>query len=169
MTDENEIQDSELDSEATDTETTEDESTEQETTQDDSELVQKNKQLFERAKKAEEEAKRLKAELATKSAIKPDTTSTVTEEVVLLLKEYDLEDFNVLKTVQAGSKALGKEMSLAEARETVVFQAYIKDKKEKEKSKSAQLSASTKSLSNKLKTQNLSREEHKKLFEESLK
>ena len=174
MTDEKELQDSQEPDEQED-ETSEevdtneestDESEEEESSEDKDDLKEKNKQLFQRAKKAEEELKKLKSKPAPK---KPDTTSTVTLDEVVLLKEYDIDDLETLKTIQAGNKKQGKEMSLLEAKESKLFQAYIKDKEASVKQSKAQLSASTKSVNINKSGKKLTREEHMKVFNEMVK
>lgn len=164
MTDEKELQDSQPDSESETTTT--DEATE-ETTEVDSDVEEKNKQLFQRAKKAEIEAKLLKEQLAKLKQEKPtQPTSTVTLDEVVLLKEYDIDDLTMLKTIQAGTKALGKDMSLLEAKESELFKSYHKEKQAKARQEKAQLSASGKSLNVKKSDKPLTRDEHMKMFYE---
>jgi len=167
MTDEKEIQDSQPDEQedVTSEELETPEESNDDTGSDDSELADKNKQLFQRAKKAEAEAKVLKEQLAkSKVEEKPVTTSTVTLDEVVLLKEYDIDDLTMLKTIQAGNKSLGKEMSLPQAKDSVLFQAYIKEKKAKVRQEKAQLPASNKSLNVNKDGKPLSREEHQAVF-----
>lgn len=162
MTDETEIQDSQPDEQVD--ATTEELDTPEESN-DASELIEKNKHLFERAKKSEAEAKLLKEQLA-KAKQTPAPTGTVTLDEVVLLKEYDIDDLTMLKTIQAGTKALGKDMSLLEAKESELFKSYHKERQAKVRQEKAQLSASGKSLNVKKSDKPLTRDEHMKMFNE---
>ena len=164
MENENELQDSSeldiLDEDEKDViEEEVDASDDAETTTDTSDLENKNKQLFERLKKAEKEAKEAKAKLAEKA--KPDTTSLTREEAVLIAKGMDEADLDILSTIQKGSG-----ITLKEAQESTLFKAYLKDKQSKVKKEKSQLPASKTSLGLNKDGKPLTPEEHRAKFKE---
>lgn len=162
MTDEkNELQDSLEPDEQTD-ETVEEVETQEvdadENESFDSDLEDKNKQLFNRAKKAEDELKKLKSQLL-QTQKKPKPTSEVSlEELVFIARDIEPEDLSVLKTIQKGS-----DISLQEAKDSDLFKSYLRDKAEKIKKEKAQLSASAKSLPKK-ESKPVTRDEHREMF-----
>lgn len=99
-------------------------------------LKEKNKQLFERAKKAEAEAKKAKSKPS-----KPNSTLT-RDEAILIAKGYEDEDLSILKTLQAGKKAQGEDLSLTELIKDPLYEAYVERREAKKKSEEAQLRAS---------------------------
>lgn len=96
-----------------------------------------NKQLHARAVKAEAKAKE-RAEI-----IKPkQETINLTDEVDMrFLKRDGLsdEDIEQLKFIQAGQKAMGKDISLMEAQTHPLFQSFQSERQLKEKRERAQL------------------------------
>jgi len=117
-------------------------------------LAKKNKQLFARAKKAEDEAKAIKAadeaakaaEEAAKAAEaeklnnKPEQSTDDAIDLRFLQRDGATEeDIAKLRQIQAGAKAMGKTISLVEAQQDELYQAYQERKKAQDRSDKAQL------------------------------
>lgn len=127
-------------------------------------LKEKNKQLFERAKKAEAELKKIKL----KPKQNAETPQYLTREEAILLKgDLEIEDVDYLKVIQAGLKSQGDNKSLSELKNHPLFIAYLKDKQEKIKSEKAKLNASSKSFIPSAKKE-MTREEHVEFWKRSM-
>jgi len=157
-----ETQDENIDSQI-DEEVVEDESTEVEeddtdnskvkTMADYDALEQKNKELYERAKKAEALAKANKG--SKPETNKNNNESLTREEGILLIKGYDEEDLNQLNLLANGKK-------LTEVINNDMFVAWKESKDAKAKSAKAQLGSSKGSTSKTSKpTSEMTPEEHK--------
>lgn len=131
---------------------------------DAEELKKKNKQLFERAKKAEGELKALKSK--GKGAESTSGDYLTRDEAILLAKGIDLEDMDQLKLIQ---KATGS--SLKEAMENPLYQGYIKNKEAEIKRNKAQLGAAggESAVEKEFNKPNLTPEEHRALWEKKYK
>jgi len=150
-----ELQDSpELDGDQ-EAETTEEESeeakSEEELTVDDYKKLQEkadklekaNKDLYQRAKKAEAKAKEVKAEPLKNNAEQEDKVTKADVEILFLQdKGLDDEEIQQLRKIQAGEKATGKSISLIEAQKDPLFVAYKERKGAEDKKRKAQLGAS---------------------------
>lgn len=102
---------------------------------------------------------------------KPNNNELTREEVILIAKGIEDSDISYLKKLQAGEKAMGKEISLSEAMSDPLFVAYKEQREAKARSEKAQLGASGSGAIHQ-DTQfvnNLPKEEHKKLWEEEMK
>lgn len=102
---------------------------------------------------------------------KPNNNELTREEVILIAKGIEDSDISYLKKLQAGEKAMGKEISLSEAMSDPLFVAYKEQKEAKARAEKAQLGASSSGAvhqDNQFKS-NLPRDEHKKLWEEEMK
>ena len=124
------------------------------TLEDYEELKRKNKELFERAKKAEAQAKTLK--------VKKETKSALTEEDLIrtarVASQIDDEDLELLKTIQGDS--------LAEKLENPLFKSYKEAKEKKLKAQKAQLpSSGGASVYSPPKMENMSEDEHRAMWE----
>lgn len=169
----NDTVDVDLETDQTDIDTNEDfgQSSQEEKDAKITRLEEKNKQLFERAKKAEGFVKvdgawvkksqpQTEAKPAAQIINNPDTISR--EEVVLLTQGYDDEDLKRLNIVAKGSG-----VSLSEAKSDPMFVAYLEQKKEEQRKKKAQLGASKGSGTTKQEddfNRPLTDEEHKALW-----
>jgi len=93
------------------------------------------------------------------------------EEIVLLAKGIEDSDITYLKKLQAGEKAMGKEVSLSEAMSDPLFVAFKEQREAKAKAEQAQLGASSSGAVHQDErfVNNQSREDHKKLWEEEMK
>ncbi len=160
---------------STSEETQEEQSTEEESkketdddSQDDSDvgsLKEKNKQLFQRAKKAEEKLKELKTAKdkgQKKTEGKITNEDEILEKAVLLNKGFTKEDINLLDKIR---KMEDSEVSLLDASNSELFLALQEKKKREQKAKEAELGASRKGTSGSSQKKPLSKEEHKKLIQ----
>lgn len=142
-------------------ETTEDTDTDTPTLEDYNELQKKNKELYERAKKAEALAKSLK-EVKAESKPTLKTKTNLPEEDLIrtakLASQLDDDDLEVLKTINGDS--------LAEKVDNPLFKAYKEQKLKKAKSEAAALKpyASSNSYVNGIKP-DMSEEEHRKMWQ----
>lgn len=134
---------------------------------DDVELLkQKNKQLFERAKKAEEKLKERKAsESKGQKLTEPKSKSTISEDEILdkaslMNQGYSREELKKLDKIRKLEKLEGNEISLIDAAKTDYFVAWREKIKQEEKDKKAQLGASRKGSVSSLKKKPLSRDQH---------
>ena len=93
------------------------------------------------------------------------------EEIVLLAKGIEDSDITYLKKLQAGEKAMGKEVSLSEAMSDPLFVAFKEQREAKAKAEQAQLGASSSGAVHQDErfVNNQSREDHKKMWEEEMK
>jgi len=93
------------------------------------------------------------------------------EEIVLLAKGIEDSDITYLKKLQAGEKAMGKEVSLSEAMSDPLFVAFKEQGEAKAKAEQAQLGASSSGAVHQDErfVNNQSREDHKKMWEEEMK
>jgi len=125
------------------------------TVEDYKKLEQKNKELYERAKRAEALAKEAKNKPAEN--LKTNNEYLTREEAVLLAKGYDEEDLNRLNLL---AKADGKK--LTEVTNDEMFIAWKEKKDEKVKAVKAQLGSSKSSTSKTSKpVSQMTPEEHK--------
>ncbi len=127
------------------------------------ELEQKNKQLFERAKKAEE-AKKISPKETNNEALTRD-------EVILIAKGISEEELNLAKVIQAGKKAMGDNKSLTEIYNTDPAITALREKKQaEEKAEQANLGASSKGSTSNEETfkPEMPRDEHKKAWEKAM-
>jgi len=115
-------------------------------------------------------AERKEKQIEKQKTNKPNNELT-REEIILLAKGVDDSDITYLKKLQAGDKVMGNEISLSEAMLDPLFVAYKEQREAKAKAEKAQLGASGSGAvhqSNKF-DQELSKEDHKKLWEEEMK
>lgn len=170
----NETEESSTSEEEKEEQSTEEESEEEsdEKSDDDSKddfdvdsLKEKNKQLFQRAKKAEEKLKELKTaedKGQKKTEGKITNEDEILEKAVLLNKGFTKEDINLLDKIR---KMEDSEVSLLDASKSELFLALQEKKKREQKSKEAELGASRKGTSGSTPKKPLTREEHKKLIQ----
>lgn len=144
-----------------------DEQNDSDESSDDVELLkQKNKQLFERAKKAEEKLKERKAsESKGQKLTEPKSKSTISEDEILdkaslMNQGYSREELKKLDKIRKLEKLEGNEISLIDAAKTDYFVAWREKIKQEEKDKKAQLGASRKGSVSSLKKKPLSRDQH---------
>lgn len=115
-----------------------------------------------------EKAKEKKTEEVKKEEVIPKDTSTDTlsrEEVVMIAKGTDEDDLAQLKVIQKG---MGEGATLKQASESPLYQGYIGQKNAEEKRRKAQLGAGSGGGArdeDKINKPELSREEHKALWE----
>jgi len=156
-------------------ETSEEETSQEEETSDNSEMTsselekglsEKNKRLYARMKKAEEEAKRLKEQLESK----PKPVGAVVDpfdlaKTVSALKDYSPEELDFISMLSR-AKSLSPEEA-AKTEEAKLYVAALREKvaKEKQTPEPSSPSAKSKRLED---IGKMSPEEHKRLFEESL-
>jgi len=120
-------------------------------------LEKKNKELFERAKKAEALAKQVKQAPLAKNAPLQTNTEEDLIRTAKLASQLDDDDLDLLKTIQGSS--------IAEKLENPLFKAYKEQKAKKAKSDSAQLkpSGSSNSFAPGIKP-GMTEDEHKELW-----
>ncbi len=120
------------------------------TVEDYNKLQQKNKELFARVKKAEALAKAKKdATLKIKKEV-PNLTSDMDDKLDIRFLQRDgltPEAIEQLRVIKAGQEALGKTISLIEAKNNPLFVAYQEAEELKVKKGKAQLSPSGASVS----------------------
>jgi hypothetical protein len=93
------------------------------------------------------------------------------DEIILLAKGCSDEDLTLLKKIQAGSKAMGQDVSITDAMNDPMFQAFKEKRDAAQKAEQAQLGASGASgnyIDQKF-VNGQTRDEHKKLWEEEIK
>lgn len=149
------------------------------------ELAEKNRRLYARLKKEAEKRKKLQMELETlkKSTSKePEANksnkqtqsgfdeASLLERAALLAKGYSLEDLKVLEDIRQIEANKGKSLSITEATEHYLFQAYMDKKEKEEKAKKAQLGAAKSSSGRRVEQENkpMSREEHQEFFKKAV-
>jgi hypothetical protein len=123
-------------------------------------LQKKNKELFERAKKAEAQAKAKKESPLIKTN---ETTSSDEEKLLKLAKlanQLDEEDLELLKTINGAS--------LEDKINNPLFKAYKAQSDKKKKSEASTLKPSGFSAGTGINKPDLTPEEHKKLWEKSI-
>jgi hypothetical protein len=129
-------------------------------------LKEKNKQLFQRAKRAEEKLKELKTAKdkgQEKTEGKITNEDEILEKAVLLNKGFTKEDIKLLDKIR---KMEDSEVSLLDASNSELFLALQEKKKREQKAKEAELGASRKGTSGSTPKKPLTREDHKKLDEQ---
>lgn len=132
-------------------------------------VLETNKKLYSRTKTSEAENKELKrrlAELEAQSSTKNDNVSSdsVDEKILRSTKGYDDDTLEKLRVV---SKGLGVDLFKAEQDE--LFQDYLSKKQAEERKEKAKLSSSKGSqVSQPVEIAELSREDHKELFKETM-
>jgi len=116
-------------------------------------------------------ADRKEKQIEKQKEVKKPNNELTRDEIVLLAKGCSDEDLNLLKKIQAGSKSLGQEVSLADAMNDPMFQALKEKQDAAKKAEQAQLGASGASgnyVEQKF-VNGQSKEDHKKLWAEEMK
>lgn len=110
------------------------------------------------------------AERKDKQLKKPNNNELTRDEVILLAKGIEDSDITYLKKLQAGEKAMGNEISLADAMSDPLFVAFKEQREAKARTEKAQLGASGSGAIHQ-DTQfvnNLSKEDHKALWQKEM-
>jgi len=116
-------------------------------------------------------ADRKEKQIEKQKDVKKPNNELTRDEIVLIAKGYSDEDLNILKKIQAGSKAMGQEVSISDAMTDPMFVAFKEKQDATKKAEQAQLGASGSSgnyVDQKF-TPGQTKEDHKKLWEEEMK
>lgn len=106
-----------------------------------SELEEKNKKLFERAKKAEMKIK-AKSNQTNKGLSESEIDNRV-EKILLKRDGMETEDVELLEKIQKVAKLDGKDITLTDAQNDPLFQSYKEKKDREDRRRRAQISNSS--------------------------